>query len=73
CKYTVMVSLYDMCKNPLVQEKVAQEARDVVCCIEDEANIDDFVPNLTDAILEKMQYLPAALTLQRLITLQFLW
>ena len=53
---------YMMCKNPVVQEKVAQEVRDVASCDTNEASIDDFVANITDATLEKMHYLHAALT-----------
>jgi cytochrome P450 len=52
---------YMLCKNPLIQEKVAQEVRDVVG-LNHEANIDEFVENLTDAALEKMHYLHAVLT-----------
>ncbi|KAK9910702.1 hypothetical protein M0R45_034653 [Rubus argutus] len=52
---------YMLCKNPLIQEKVAQEVRDVVG-LNHEANIDEFVANLTDAALEKMHYLHAVLT-----------
>ncbi|KAM5554958.1 hypothetical protein ABKV19_023065 [Rosa sericea] len=52
---------YMLCKNPLIQEKVAQEVRDVVG-LNHKANIDEFVANLTDAALEKMHYLHAALT-----------
>lgn len=54
--------LYMMCKNPLVQEKIAQEVRHVTCTQETKPNIDDFVANITEATLEKMHYLHAALT-----------
>lgn len=54
---------YLLCKNPLVQEKVEQEIRDV---FGDQVNgaqaINDFIANISDANLEKMQYLHAALT-----------
>ncbi|KAJ7951018.1 putative Cytochrome P450 [Quillaja saponaria] len=53
---------YMLCKNPLVQEKVAQEVKDVTGSQETEANIDEFVARITDAALEKMHYLHAALT-----------
>ena len=54
---------YMMCKNPVVQEKIAQEVRDIAGCDTNEASIDDFVANyITDATLEKMHYLHAALT-----------
>ncbi|KAK9910700.1 hypothetical protein M0R45_034651 [Rubus argutus] len=52
---------YILSKNPLIQEKVAQEVRDVVG-LNHEANIDEFVTNITDASLEKMHYLHATLT-----------
>ncbi|PRQ57685.1 putative abieta-7,13-dien-18-ol hydroxylase [Rosa chinensis] len=52
---------YMISKNPLIQEKVAQEVKDVVCMKHD-ADIDEFVTNITDATLEKMQYLHATLT-----------
>lgn len=53
---------YMLCKNPLVEEKIAQEVRDVTCFHESEVNIDEFVSNLTDSIIDKMHYLHAALT-----------
>lgn len=53
---------YMLCKNPLVQEKIAQEVREVISNHGDEGSIDDFVANITDQILEKMHYLHAALT-----------
>lgn len=54
--------LYLLCKNPLVQEKIEQEVRDVTGGQKNETNIDDFVAKLTDETLEKMNYLHAALT-----------
>ncbi|KAL5571495.1 hypothetical protein UlMin_021092 [Ulmus minor] len=54
--------LYMLCKNPIVQEKIAEEVRDVVGGKADEANIDDFVTNITDETLEQMHYLHATLT-----------
>ncbi|XP_027337405.1 cytochrome P450 704C1-like [Abrus precatorius] len=53
---------YMLCKNPLIEEKIAQEVRDVTCSHESEINIDEFVANLTDDTLDKMHYLHAALT-----------
>ncbi|XP_004306892.1 PREDICTED: cytochrome P450 704C1-like [Fragaria vesca subsp. vesca] len=52
---------YMLCKNPLIQEKVAEEVRDAVG-LNHEADIDEFVENLSDTSLEKMHYLHAALT-----------
>ncbi|KAB2626712.1 cytochrome P450 704C1-like [Pyrus ussuriensis x Pyrus communis] len=56
--------LYMLTKNPLIQEKVAQEVRDVVgfTIQVDEANIDELVENITDANLDKMHYLHATIT-----------
>lgn len=53
---------YLLCKNPLIQEKIEQEVRDVTGGEKNETNIDDFVAKLTDETLEKMHYLHAALT-----------
>lgn len=52
---------YMLCKNPLIQEKVAQEVRDAT---EAENNTcpDNFAEKLTEAALDKMHYLHAALT-----------
>ncbi|PRQ57686.1 putative abieta-7,13-dien-18-ol hydroxylase [Rosa chinensis] len=58
---TFLWFFYMLCKNPLIQEKVAQEVRDVVG-LNHKANIDEFVAYLTDAALEKMHYIHAALT-----------
>jgi len=55
---------YMLCKNPLVEEKIVQEIKDVTCCSHESElnNIDEFVANLTDLILDKMHYLHATLT-----------
>ncbi|PNX86088.1 cytochrome p450, partial [Trifolium pratense] len=54
---------YMLCKNPLVEDKIVQEIKDVTSSNESElSNIDEFVSNLTDVILDKMHYLHAALT-----------
>ena len=54
---------YMLCKNPVVQEKVAQEIRDVIGGEANyEASMDDFIENITDVALEQMQYLHATLT-----------
>lgn len=53
---------YMLCKNPLIQEKVAQEVRDVFGDEVNEDNIDGFVANIIDANLEQMHYLHAALS-----------
>lgn len=55
---------YMLCKNPLIQEKVAQEVMDCTCSGsgENHGNADDFLATITDETLQKMQYLHAALT-----------
>ncbi|XP_021825693.1 cytochrome P450 704C1-like isoform X2 [Prunus avium] len=53
---------YLLSKNPLIQEKVVQEVRDVVGNQVGEAKINEFVENITDGTLEQMHYLHAALT-----------
>ncbi|PON56338.1 Cytochrome P450, E-class, group I [Parasponia andersonii] len=53
---------YLLCKNPLVQEKVEQEVRDVFGEVNNGAEISDFVANISDENLEKMHYLHAALS-----------
>ncbi|TYH42902.1 hypothetical protein ES332_D11G093100v1 [Gossypium tomentosum] len=55
---------YMLCKNPLIQEKVAQEVIDCTCSGsgENHANTDDILATITDETLQKMQYLHAALT-----------
>nr|DAD48091.1 TPA_asm: hypothetical protein HUJ06_018028 [Nelumbo nucifera] len=54
---------YMLCKHPLIQEKIAQEVTEAFNGEPNEANIDEFViSNLTDAAMEKMHYLHAALT-----------
>ncbi|KAL6124360.1 hypothetical protein ACLB2K_076873 [Fragaria x ananassa] len=52
---------YLLSKNPLIQEKVSQEVRDVVGQNHG-ANVDEFVTSITDATLEQMHYLHATLT-----------
>ncbi|CAK8560975.1 unnamed protein product [Lathyrus sativus] len=53
---------YMLCKNPIIQEKVAQEVINVTCTQETQLNLDEFVNNITDDNLDKMHYLHAALT-----------
>ncbi|CAK9135197.1 unnamed protein product [Ilex paraguariensis] len=52
---------YMLCRHPLVQEKVAQEVREATEA-EDNLSTDIFANRLTEAALDKMQYLHAALT-----------
>ncbi|KAL6004728.1 hypothetical protein ACLOJK_005283 [Asimina triloba] len=53
--------IYMMCKNPSIQEKIAQQVRETVDG-GDDGNAEDFVRRITDSTLEKMHYLHAALT-----------
>ncbi|KAB5527001.1 hypothetical protein DKX38_020848 [Salix brachista] len=53
---------YMLCKNPVIQEKVAQEVRDVTRSQDDVVNVEEFTANITDTGLEQMHYLHAALT-----------
>ncbi|XP_058745616.1 cytochrome P450 704C1-like isoform X1 [Vicia villosa] len=53
---------YMLCKNPLIQEKVAQEVINVTSTQENKLDLDEFVNNITDDNLDKMHYLHAALT-----------
>ncbi|KAL6495425.1 hypothetical protein OROGR_029988 [Orobanche gracilis] len=55
--------IYVVCKNPLVQERIAQEIREaVVTNAQDEASLDDFIEHITDEALEEMHYLHATLS-----------
>ncbi|KAG7992759.1 hypothetical protein I3843_02G143400 [Carya illinoinensis] len=54
--------IFMLCKNPLIQEKIAQEVRDVTGSHGEGANVDEFAANITDATLDHMHYLHAALT-----------
>ncbi|KAL2480916.1 Cytochrome [Abeliophyllum distichum] len=53
--------IYMLCKNPLVQEKVALDVT-LATEVKDFLSIDEFALRLTDVTLERMQYLHAALT-----------
>ncbi|KAK3036105.1 hypothetical protein RJ639_031686, partial [Escallonia herrerae] len=53
---------YMLSKNPLMQEKVAQEVEEVIGSHGSEASADDFVTKITDEALETMHYLHATLT-----------
>ncbi|CAA7050729.1 unnamed protein product [Microthlaspi erraticum] len=54
--------LYMLCKNPLVQEKIVQEIRDVTSSDEKTTDVNGFVKSITEEALDKMQYLHAALS-----------
>ncbi|RWR89318.1 p450 domain-containing protein [Cinnamomum micranthum f. kanehirae] len=52
---------YLLCKNPLVQEKIAREVKEVID-VEEGTTIDEFVERLTVEALSRMHYLHAAIT-----------
>lgn len=52
---------YMLCKHPLIQEKAAQEVR-AATKTENNLCTDEFHDRLTEAALDKMQYLHAAIT-----------
>ncbi|KAG6383525.1 hypothetical protein SASPL_156722 [Salvia splendens] len=52
---------YMLCKQPLIQDKVLQDVK-LDTEVRDGSSVDEFVLNLTEAALDKMQYLHAALT-----------
>ena len=53
---------YMLCKHPLIQEKVVLSYRGETEAALDSRSIDEFVLGLTEAALDRMQYLHAALT-----------
>jgi cytochrome P450 len=53
--------IYELCKHPHVQEKIAQEIKEVTK-LEDGLTIDELAAKVTEESMEKMQYLHAALT-----------
>ncbi|XVE77002.1 hypothetical protein DITRI_Ditri13aG0026900 [Diplodiscus trichospermus] len=54
---------YVLCKNPLIQEKVAQEVMDITGRKANDADFDDdFISTITDETLEKTHYLHATLS-----------
>ncbi|KAK6121725.1 hypothetical protein DH2020_044535 [Rehmannia glutinosa] len=52
---------YMLCKHPLIQEKVLLEVK-LATEVTDQLSVDEFVHRLTEATLDRMQYLHAALT-----------
>lgn len=53
--------IYVLCKHPDIQEKVAQEVREVTST-KRVINVDDFAASVTEEALENMQYLHATIT-----------
>ncbi|GFP82297.1 cytochrome p450 704c1 [Phtheirospermum japonicum] len=55
--------IYVLCKNPLIQEKTAQEINKLVVSSQHEASsVNNFIESITDEALEEMHYLHATLT-----------
>ncbi|KAL0720634.1 hypothetical protein Bca4012_035233 [Brassica carinata] len=54
--------LYMLCKNPLVQEKIVQEIREVTSSHEKTTDVNGFVESIDEEALDRMQYLHAALS-----------
>ncbi|KAL5571498.1 hypothetical protein UlMin_021095, partial [Ulmus minor] len=54
--------IYMLCKHPDVQDKVVQELREVTKANEEITNFAQFAESITEEVLEKLQYLHAAIT-----------
>ncbi|CAA7050728.1 unnamed protein product [Microthlaspi erraticum] len=55
--------LYMLCKNPLVQEKIVQEIKDVTSSSDEQTtDVNGFVESINEEALDRMQYLHAALS-----------
>lgn len=54
--------LYMLCKNPLVQERIVQEIRDVTSSHERTTDVNGFAQSISEEALNQMQYLHAALS-----------
>lgn len=53
--------VYRLCKNPAIQEKVAEEVKEAIN-LKKVTNIAEFADGVTEEAMEKMQYLHAAIT-----------
>lgn len=53
---------YMLCKNPLVQDKVAHEIIELLEWAKEDNNIEHFAARLTEGAIEKMHYLHAAIS-----------
>lgn len=53
--------IYILCKNPMIQENVFQEVREI-CTRNESATVTEFVERITDEALEGMHYLHATIT-----------
>lgn len=54
--------LYMLCENPLVQERVVEEIKQVIGDEQVRTNPEEFVEKITDGVLDQMHYLHAALS-----------
>lgn len=55
--------IYILCKNPLIQEKIALEVEKIITSEHNkDTTVSDFVECITDEALEEMHYLHATLT-----------
>lgn len=53
--------IYILCKNPMIQENVFQEVREI-CSRNESVTVTEFVERITDEALEGMHYLHATIT-----------
>jgi cytochrome P450 len=53
---------YMLCKNPLVQDKLAHEIIELLEWAKGDYNIENFAASLTEGAIEKMHYLHAAIS-----------
>ena len=54
--------MYMLCKNPLVQERIVQEIREVTSSDERTTDVNGFAKSISEEALNKMHYLHAALS-----------
>lgn len=53
---------YMLCKNPVVQDKIAFEIRESVEWVQEDNNMEMFTARLKQGAIDKMHYLHAAIT-----------
>ncbi|XP_039021389.1 cytochrome P450 704C1-like [Hibiscus syriacus] len=59
---TLFWFFYMLSKNPLIRERIAQQVMDITVSEAKYENVEDFVATITDATLDQMHYLHAAIT-----------
>ena len=59
---TMLWFIYELCKHPEVQDRVAKEIKEAINMKEEITNVAEFAARVTEATFENMQYLQAALT-----------